>query len=249
MSSTPNIGITCDYEVITDRRGILSPRFVLPASYVAAVVAAGGQPVVLPHHRAHLDSLVGKLDGLVISGGDFDIPPSYYGATLRACCGSTLPERSAFERDLCQRALACGLPLLGICGGMQLMCVVLGATLHQDVKERPQTDEHVQPQDKSQPFHRVQLQRNSLVAKAYGAESVATNSTHHQIIDALGADTRACGQTADGVIEAVEITNQSFALGLQWHPEAMFSGVPAHLEHLGPYRLLIDAARNYRLSA
>ncbi|KAK1548355.1 hypothetical protein Q3G72_015579 [Acer saccharum] len=245
MSSAPKIGITCDYELAVDRRGMPSPRFVLSASYVAAVLAAGGQPWPLPHRSLHNVDLMAELDGIIISGGDFDIPPSYYGAEPRPTCGPTLPARSAFERHLCQEALSHDMPMLGICGGMQLMCVVMGGTLYQDLSEREDTDEHVQPKDKSQPFHTVALRPNTLVAKAYGADATAANSTHHQVVHSLGPNTRASGHTADGVIEAIEITGQTFALGLQWHPEAMVVGVPAHPEHLGPYRSLIVAAHSF----
>lgn len=235
----PRIGITCDFETITDRRGAPSPRFVAPAAYVTAVVRAGGDPILLPHVAPdRAEAYLAILDGLVIAGGDFDIPPSYYGEAPRPGLGKLLEERSDFERGLTTLALERDLPILGVCGGMQLLNVVLGGTLHQDLAERPGTNVHVQPHDKRQPAHDVRVATGSLLGKLTGASSIAVNSTHHQVINAVGKTLAASGVADDGVVEAIESTKHRYALGVQWHPEVL-----AAAEHAAIYKGLVDAAR------
>lgn len=235
----PRIGITCDFETITDRRGAPSPRFIVPAAYVAAVQKAGGDPLLLPHvDPARAASYLSILDGLVIAGGDFDIPPDYYGQVARPGLGKLLAERSAFERALTEAALAQDMPVLGVCGGMQLMNVVLGGTLHQDLAERPNTGVHVQPHDKREPAHAVDVASGSLLARLTGASRLQVNSTHHQIVHGLGRNVVATGIAEDGVIEAIESGGHGFALGVQWHPEVLRAD-----EHLALYRGLVQAAR------
>ena len=235
----PRIGITCDFETVTDRRGAPSPRFVAPAAYVAAVTKAGGDPILLPHvdpERAH--AYLAILDGLVIAGGDFDIPPRYYGEEARLGLGKLLEERSAFEHRLLDLALQRDLPVLGVCGGMQLLNVVLGGTLHQDLTERPGTTVHVQPHDKRTPSHDVKVMAGSLLGRVTGAASIAVNSTHHQIINTVGKTLTASGIATDGVIEAIEGPQYRYALGVQWHPEVLSAP-----EHAAIYRGLVEACR------
>ncbi len=235
----PRIGITCDFETITDRRGAPSPRFVVPAAYVSAVTRAGGDPLLLPHVAAErAAAYLELLDGLVVAGGDFDVPPAYYGQEPRPVLGKLLEERSSFERAILTLALERDLPVLGVCGGMQLLNVVLGGTLHQDLSERPGTGVHVQPHDKRQPAHAITVTAGSLLAKLTGASSIAVNSTHHQVVDAVGGVLRASGIAEDGVVEAIESTKHRYALGVQWHPEVLSSP-----EHAALYQGLVEASR------
>jgi putative glutamine amidotransferase len=236
----PRIGITCDFETITDRRGAPSPRFIVPAAYVSAVERAGGDPILLPHvDPSRASSYLAILDGLVVAGGDFDIPPEYYGQTARPGLGKLLVERSAFERALTEAALAQDMPVLGVCGGMQLLNVVLGGTLHQDLAERPETGVHVQPHDKREPAHPVDVAPGSLLQRLTGRTRLDVNSTHHQIIHGLGRNVVATGVAQDGVVEAIESGQYGFALGVQWHPEVLRAD-----EHLAIYRGLVEAAAN-----
>ncbi|MBC7792318.1 MAG: gamma-glutamyl-gamma-aminobutyrate hydrolase family protein [Clostridia bacterium] len=235
---SPRIGITCDFETVTDRRGAPSPRFIVPAAYVAAVRRAGGDPILLPHvDVSRAASYLAIIDGLVVAGGDFDIPPDYYGQKARKGLGKVLVERSAFERALTEAALEHDLPMLGVCGGMQLLNVVLGGSLHQDLAERPGTGVHIQRHDKRKAAHGVEVAAGSLLAKLTGAARLEVNSTHHQIIHALGRDVVATGTAEDGVVEAIESTQHGFALGVQWHPEVLEAD-----EHGAIYCGLVKAA-------
>ncbi|MEZ4271476.1 MAG: gamma-glutamyl-gamma-aminobutyrate hydrolase family protein [Myxococcota bacterium] len=233
------IGITCDFETITDRRGCPAQRFVIPEPYVAAVQYAGAHPLLLPHGPPHTaTAYLQHINALVVAGGDFDVPPSYYGEPTRAVCGKLLPERTAFEHALLEGALERDMPLLGICGGMQLLNVVTGGTLYQDLSERPHTAVHEQPQDKRQPFHAIDIAPNSQLAKILGDTPTSVNSTHHQILRDLGKGVVASAKAPDGVVEAIEMPEKHFVLGVQWHPEIL--GTDAHL---GLYRSLVQAAQ------
>lgn len=235
----PRIGITCDFETITDRRGAPSPRYLCNQSYVTAVVRGGGLPVLIPHESpGSATAFLDGLDGLLITGGDFDIPPSYYGELPREGLGELVEGRSALERDLCQEALARSLPLLGICGGMQMLNVVCGGSLYQDLAEREGTEEHQQPHDKRLPAHEVELAPGSRLAAIFGALTLSVNSTHHQVVRDLGWELKATALAPDGVIEAIELDGDTFAVGVQWHPEALLSG-----DHLPLYRAFVAAAR------
>lgn len=237
--NTPRIGITCDFETITDHRGAPSPRYVCNQAYVSAVVAGGGVPILIPHESAtELNRFLDGLDGLVITGGDFDIPPSYYGEQPRKGLGTLVEERSALERELCQEALARDMPLLGICGGMQMLNVVCGGTLYQDLSERTDTEEHQQPHDKRLPAHEVQIAKGSRLARIFEAEVLSVNSTHHQVVRYLGEHLVASAIAPDGVIEGIELEGETFVIGVQWHPEALLSG-----DHLPLYEAFVQAAR------
>jgi putative glutamine amidotransferase len=234
------IGVTCDFETFTDSRGAPAARFVSPEPYVAAIVATGGDAVLLPHvDPSRADAVLDRLDGLVIAGGDFDVPPAYYGETPRDGLGRVVEPRSAFERALCEAALARDLPLLAVCGGMQLLNVILGGSLYQDQSERPGTDEHQQPHDKRQPHHAVEVTGGSLLARTTGVRLLQVNSTHHQVVRNAGDSAAVCAVAPDGVVEAIEARGRRFALGVQWHPELLGAREQAAI-----YSALVDAGRS-----
>ncbi len=233
------IGLTCDHETITDSRGAPAPRYLAPEPYVRAVARAGAVPVLLPHAELDdLEELLGPLGALVVTGGDFDLPPSYYGEAQRPCTRRLLEARSNFERALCRAALHAGKPLLGVCGGMQLLNVVLGGTLFQDRSERPGTLDHEQPHDRREPHHEVEIARDSRLRRICGAHTLAVNSTHHQMVRDLGAGVIASAVAPDGVIEAIEVSGRPLTLGVQWHPELLDAP-----EHQAIYTALVRAAR------
>jgi putative glutamine amidotransferase len=216
------VGISCDFEPYTDSRGTQDARHQLNQGYVAAVRRAGGLPYILPllaDGPAQAEALVAPLDALVLSGGAFDIPPAMYGQATHPLCGTLRPERSAFELALLRAALARDLPVLGICAGMQLLAVHAGGTLHQDLSLRAGTAAHEQPFSRSQPSHPVRLAEGSLLAELFGS-TTAVNSTHHQVVDALGR-AEALAWAPDGAIEALRLPEHRFAFGVQWHPESM----------------------------
>jgi putative glutamine amidotransferase len=237
------VGVTCDFEVITCRRGLPSPRYVVPEAYIRAVSQVGGLAIMVPHQTLPENSLeqtaaavLQGLDALVVSGGDFDVPPTFYGQAVRPGCRKAWEARSLFERALLRAALARDMPILGVCGGMQLLNVTLGGTLFQDLSERPSTAVHEQPQDRVLPHHALSLLKDSHLHRALGDGPVAVNSTHHQMVDQPGKSVRVVATAPDGVTEAIEVGGQRFAVGVQWHPEIM-GGTQWEI-----YRALVQAA-------
>ncbi len=234
--SLPRIGLTLDLS--EDGR-----RYLLKREYAEAVRAAGGLPLPLPHAEGEtLAALVGMLDGLVITGGAFDVPPELYGEARRPGCGPAKPARTAAELAVLRAALAAGLPVLGVCGGMQLLAVAHGATLWQDLASEAGAPGHEQPAPKDLPSHEVAIAAGSLLARLVGPQPLPVNSTHHQGIREPGKLAIAA-RAPDGVIEAVELPGHRFALGVQWHPEAVGRHEPRHARI---YQGLVAAAREPR---
>jgi putative glutamine amidotransferase len=234
------VGITCSLDAVTDSRGATTERLFVPRAYSDAVVAAGGEPVLLPVLEiSRVPDYVGRLDALVVSGGGFDIPPAFYGEAAHPKLGPLCEERSTSERALAIAAIERGLPLLGICGGMQLLNVALGGSLYQDLSDKPGASSHQQPHDKRRPHHPVIIVPSSRLGAICGVSRLDVNSTHHQAVKALGRGLRVVGTAPDGVIEALELEGPGFAMGVQWHPESLTAGP----EHLAIYAALVAAAR------
>jgi putative glutamine amidotransferase len=229
----PIIGITAtlkeDIDAVAERP---LGRFVrADLDYIEGVVGAGGAPVVLPAagDKRVAEAVVHSLDGLLLSGGS-DLDPGYYGEGPVAELGVTIPERDSFEMSLVGLALRLGMPIFGICRGMQVMNVALGGTLYQDLPSQWEGDvlKHRQDTPKWQPTHEVRVVEGSYIAEAMGREVVKVNSYHHQGIRTLAEGLVIAGRSSDGVIEAVEAVDVSerWLLGVQWHAEAMRGAGP-----------------------
>jgi putative glutamine amidotransferase len=202
---------------------------LLPHRYVEMVAQAGGLPVLLPPTERVADVLP-RLDGLILSGGS-DVEPSRYGAAPHPAAGPFFPARDAAELELCRRALADGLPVLGICRGLQVINVALGGTLHQHLPDVVGNDSH-SPQEYGYGSHKVSIAGGSQLAAALGSSEAAVPTHHHQAVDRLGAGLVATAWTDDGIIEAAELaladsapaesagsTPAPFMVAVQWHPE------------------------------
>jgi putative glutamine amidotransferase len=234
--SRPRIAIPLDPNPATGRHE-------QPRAYADAVRAAGGLPLPVPCGDPSLASeYLALCDGLLVAGGDFDIPPERYGEARRPACGPSRPGRTAFEEAMAAGALAAGMPVLGVCGGMQLLAVVRGGGLHQHLPEDLGVS-HEQPPPKDVPSHAVEVAPGSLLARLVGLESLQVNSTHHQAVSRPGSGVTISGRSPDGVVEAIELDGQAFALGVQWHPEAVAAHEP---RHAALYRGLVAAARDFR---
>lgn len=236
MTRRPRIGLTLDHD---DAHG----RYELGRRYVDAVLGAGGLPILLPHDRAAAGAYLALLDGLVLTGGAFDLPPELYGEARRPECGPAKPERTAYEKDVLEAALAARMPVLGVCGGMQLLDVVRGGTLYQDLAADAGIRGHEQPAPKDVPSHPVEVAPGSALAALVGPGTLLVNSTHHQAVRAPGAGVLVTARAPDGVVEAIELPDLPFALGVQWHPEAALAHEP---RHAAIWRGLVAAARDFR---
>jgi putative glutamine amidotransferase len=227
-------------------RGEAYARYVLKSPYAEAVFRAGGLPLVLPLTRdpTLIDALLDRISGLVVTGGAFDVPPEAYGEAPREGLGTLKPGRTQFETLLLQAAVRRNLPILGVCGGMQLLNVVFGGTLIQDIRrDLPDARNHEQANDRTQPSHPVEVQEGTLLAELVGKGQLMVNSTHHQAVARTGDGLVVSAEAPDGVIEAIESTRGIFAVGVQWHPELLLHSMPLQL---GVYRGLVQRARDVR---
>ncbi|HTP28431.1 MAG TPA: gamma-glutamyl-gamma-aminobutyrate hydrolase family protein [Anaeromyxobacteraceae bacterium] len=232
----PAIGLTLDI----DESG---REYRLGCAYADAVLSAGGLPVPIAHGHHASDAYLALCHGIVITGGHFDIAPERYGEPRRAGCGQEKPGRTALEWDICEGALASGIPLLGVCGGMQLMNVVRGGTLYQDLEGDLGARGHEQPPPRDVPAHLAQIEPGSILARLVGCEPLPVNSSHHQAVRVAGTGVCVCARASDGVIEGIELPEHPFAVGVQWHPERLVEREP---RHQGLWRGLIEAAQERR---
>ena len=190
----------------------LSPRV-----YSLAVQRAGGIALILPPDDVVAESpdeLLDMIDALILAGGS-DIDPAGYGAKPHPETRRTRPERDRFELALGTRALERDMPVLGICRGMEMMNVIQGGTLNQHL---PGLELHRHTPG-AFTDHRVRLAPGSLAERVVGAELTEVKSAHHQGLEELGDGVRASGHADDGVVEAIELPERSFAVGVLWHPE------------------------------
>lgn len=227
MSELPVIGITCDSETCPDT---FEPAYTIKANCSSVISRTGGLPVILPIEPALSSSYLDRMDGLIITGGMFDIDPSLYGEPNRQEKLVLKKDRTGFEKKLIQGALERDMPLMGICNGMQLLAVILGAKLIQDIPGEVEAClEHMQEPPYSTPCHRVTIDADSRLYQLTGESSLNVNSIHHQSVKDLPPAIAATAASQDGVIEAIEVLGKSFCLGIQWHPEyldqsSIFSG-------------------------
>jgi putative glutamine amidotransferase len=217
---SPVVGISAALE--RARWGVWEQTVTLaPRAYATAVQRAGGTAVLLPPDaaaEAEPDRILEMLDALILAGGS-DIDPGAYSAEPHAETRVTWPERDIFEVALAQRALVRDMPLLGICRGMQILNVARGGTLCQHL---PEIIGHERHREVPGAFgdHEVVLEPGSLAAEAAGAERVGVKSHHHQGVDEVGEGLIVSGHSVDDdLIEAIELPDRRFALGVIWHPE------------------------------
>ncbi len=221
MSKKPRIGITLDAE--NDGKYSAFPYLALRENYADCIAEAGAAPLMLPHHPDAVAEYLNVLDALVVTGGNFDIDPALYGAGNRHESVITKDRRTRFEWAIMQCALDKNIPILGICGGHQLLNVMLGGTLLQHIPDDiPNALEHQQrlagtPQ--GQPHHTINIAKDTLLHKITCSLGYKTNSSHHQAVRKLGKGLVANATTKDGVIEGIELPEKRFVLGLEWHPE------------------------------
>jgi putative glutamine amidotransferase len=220
------------------------------AAYVRALLLGGGVPLILsPLMGASLAAAaLDGCDGLLLTGGE-DIEPSWYGADPSPLLDQPSQERDLFELALFAVARQRGLPILGICRGIQLINVALGGTLFQDLpSERPGAIDHSPRQARDARSHRVRLEPGSRAALSVDATEITVNSVHHQAIRELGKGLVASGWSDDGLIEAAESEQgANWILAVQWHPEEMHADRSAP-EHGLFSALVSEASRGERSS-
>jgi putative glutamine amidotransferase len=232
----PLIGLTLDSD---EGEGISrSARYGLRANYADAIAEAGGMPVGLPHALDAIDSYADRLDALVVTGGAFDVDPAMFGVNTKHATVTLKPNRTNFELGVTKAMLARKKPVLGICGGEQLLNVILGGTLIQHIEDEV-TDSllHEQPNPRNTPGHAVKVTPGSLLHKISGEGEIRVNSAHHQAVKSVGPGVVVNAVAADGVIEGIEDPRLPFCIGVQWHPEFRIGAADKKL-----FQALISAA-------
>jgi putative glutamine amidotransferase len=196
----------------------------------------------LHHDRAALQELVSGLDGLLLSGGG-DVAPHRFGQTKSAPLRSVDPPRDEMELSLVRQALESDLPTLAICRGIQILNVALGGTLYQDINTQlPGALRHDSRTDcpRTHKAHAVHMVSESRLWHILGCDTLDVNSFHHQCLKEVAPSLQVTAQAPDGVIEAVELPEGRFVVGVQWHPEELI-GVDPRMR--GLFEAFVAAAR------
>ncbi|MDP6574374.1 MAG: gamma-glutamyl-gamma-aminobutyrate hydrolase family protein [Rhodospirillales bacterium] len=233
----PLIGITLDSEEPGPYSAF--PWLAVRQNYAGAITRAGGLPVALPHETGLADDYLDAIDALVVTGGDFDVDPSLFGAAERHQTVKTKAGRTAFELAITQGAMDRDLPVLGICGGQQLLHVALGGTLIQHIPDAvPEALAHEQPNPRDEAGHEVEIVAGTRLHRIVGTDRLAVNSAHHQAAADEPAGVVVNARAPDGVIEGIEAPAYGFCLGVQWHPEFEISEGDGRL-----FAAFVEAAR------
>jgi putative glutamine amidotransferase len=202
-------------------------RFSLPAPYVDAVRRAGGMPLLLPSGEAHADALLDHLDGLILTGGG-DLDPAWYNGAPHPTIYMVDPERDRHELALVAQTRASGLPTFGICRGSQVINVALGGTLIEHLPDLVgESIAHRLP-PREPTAHAVTLTPGSRLAGMLATREFSAPSWHHQAVRRLASGLRAAAQAPDGTIEAIELPDHPWLIGVQWHPELAADKDPVH---------------------
>lgn len=218
-------------------------RIYMFGKYAAGVRRAGGEVEKLPWgvDDDNLRLIVENWDGLLLPGGP-DIDPALYGEKKEPACGEPNVHRDDLETRLLRIFLETGRPILGICRGLQVLNVVRGGTLLQDIAPT-QTAPHSDFLRRKRGVHAVTVTPGSLLSTALGAESARVNSMHHQAAGRVGEGLAVTARSEDGYIEALELPDHPFCLAVQWHPEHMAEHCP---EEQAIFDLFLMACRRER---
>lgn len=224
----PLIGVTTQsLQAVEGIPATMPPSWIMNRMYLDALVRAGAAPVLLPllaDQPEVMRVLYERLDGLLLPGG-VDIEPSTFGEERHALLRHTDPPRDIVELQLARWALEDGMPVLGLCRGLQIINIAAGGTLYQDVRaQRFGSQKHdFEPPEHTRDYlaHEVDLVPGSRLHALVGAASAPVNSMHHQGIQRLGEGLAATAHAPDGLIEAIEGEGNAFAVAVQWHPESL----------------------------
>ena len=217
MNKIPIIGITTDYQEKVNSYSKY-PWFALRRHYTECLEIFNCMPIILPLTKSLPD--LDFLDGIVISGGDFDIDPGFYGQEITSEKVQTIPERTDFEMKLIEQFIPTNKPILGICGGCQLLNVYFGGSLIQDIQSNI---EHEQPNPRNETSHEITFPKDSPLKKFTNNNITFINSAHHQGVDKLGNNLTVTGTAPDGIIEGFKHQSHYYCVGVQWHPEFLIT--------------------------
>lgn len=217
---TPLIGITMDSEAGGEGAYSKFDWYALRENYCGAVAQSGGLPIPLPHEPELAQHYLDLIDGLLITGGAFDVDPSMYGASDIHDTVITKGKRTQFEWAMTEGALKRDMPILGICGGQQLLHVVMGGKLIQHIPDSySECLAHEQPNPRNEAGHAVRIKAGTLLHDIVGKDEMHVNSAHHQAVADKPEGIIINALAPDSVLEGIEAPEKRFCLGVQWHPE------------------------------
>lgn len=214
----PVIGITCQNENLINRS-----INRINTTYVNAILKAGGVPIIIPIQKdiEVISDYINIIDGLLLSGGE-DISSLYFGEEPIREVEEICYDRDMTELELFKIAYERKIPIMGICRGHQLINVALGGKNYQDIyKQIPGIGGHTCDYNLQEGYHNIEISPDSVMHEIFQKEKIVVNSLHHQAVRELGDNLKVTARALDGIIEAIESTNDNFILGVQFHPEAM----------------------------
>lgn len=216
----------------------------IKSNYINSVFAAGGIPINIPiiHEEKDYDAYLDILDGIIFTGG-LDVSPLSYNENPLKEINSTSSIRDKYEMGLFKKAYERKLPILGICRGLQVANVVLGGSLYQDIYVQVPGVLGHQPDDmpNDEFYHSINIKKDTKLSNIFESEKIFVNSLHHQAIKELGEGLVIAALSEDGIIEAVEPTDDRFLIGLQFHPEDL---TKKYEKFLNIFRELVLAAKS-----
>ncbi len=238
MEEKPLIGVTA-----TQEKGDAPSNYQIGRHYINGVARAGGIPIILPliQNEEQIQELAFRLDGLLMSGG-VDMDPMLFGEEPHPKMGRIDPERDFFEKTMLEKMLQQEKAVFGICRGCQIINLVMGGTIYQDLPAQKGGElvKHSQNAPRWYPTHSVKVKSGSDLIDVFADETIRVNSYHHQAIKDVAPGFTATAHAPDGVVEAIEYQKDQFILGVQWHPEQLWERDEATLEL---FRMFVNKAR------
>lgn len=207
---------------LTSITGFDEKMYAQRVTYPEAIWNAGGTAILIPCAKdtKNCEQIISMIDGLLVPGGP-DIDPAIYGEDVDKACGKFITSEDNYDLALIKEAIKQKKPVFGTCRGLQLINVLYGGTLYQDIPTQYKTElDHSFGDEKNPNLHSVILENDSLLAKVLGNCEVTANTSHHQCVKDLGKGLKVVGRAPDGIVEAVENEDGS-VFAVQWHPERM----------------------------
>ena len=218
------IGVTIDYDknYHDNQRYSKQSYYAIRENYINSLLIHNKDLIIImiPCVLSMIDWYINQIDGLLLIGGKMDISPKYYNEGVIDQRVVINDHRCDFEIELVRRFVNLNKPILGICGGMQLLNVALCGSLYQDISLINNNRElHLQQNDFSSPQHQVNITKNTKLFNIVKTNQIQTNSSHHQVIKNIASDFIINATSEDGLIEGIEKIDHKFCIGIQWHPE------------------------------
>ncbi len=223
LSKKPIIGILCDINKEEGKED--RPLYFVKSNYISAIKEAGGIPLIITPLKDENDltKTLNLIDGLLIPGGD-DIDPKYFKEEPHPSLELIDQEIVEFQMGFFNKALNKGMPVFGICAGLQIINIACGGNIYQDIPAQYSNPiKHKRNEnEKKDSIHNVRIEKNTKLYNILKKGEVSVNSTHHQALKDVAEGFMVTARSDDGIIEAIESRKHRFVIGVQWHPEDLY---------------------------